>query len=217
MEVTREQVLAKIQSDDKYAVTMLIKLYERQTADEQDGQRTEEKNGQGFNADDAGFLSSLAQQAIRRREERRDGQIPQHWTDLSPRQMECLRKSIRKYARQMTEITNAKLAANAALDAAISPAIMKQVGGPLTGADAAQALVERMVANGASLGDQVAVALAVMGQPQIAERKPMPPSCTLIEQGANLRFPTAKELHTNFADLMRAEAERRNAEPGIFD
>jgi hypothetical protein len=114
MELTRETVLQAIETSDQSAVNALIKLYARQTADEQQSQATRHDNGVGFNGTDSAFLSSLAEQAIARRADRKAGKIPAHWTDLSPRQMTALRKAIKKYAGQLLQIAEDTQAANAA-------------------------------------------------------------------------------------------------------
>lgn len=114
MELTRESVLKAIAENDTVAVSALIKLYARQTADEQASQATGHDNGVGFNGTDAPFLSSLAEQAIARRADRKAGRIPSHYTDLSPRQIAALRKAITKYGRQLLEIAQETQAAKAA-------------------------------------------------------------------------------------------------------
>lgn len=113
MELTRETVLQAIAQNDKAAVNALIKLYARQTADEQHARVTGHDNGVGFNGTDAPFLSSLAEQAIARRAERKAGRIPAHWTDLSPRQISALRKALPKYGRQLLQIAEETQAAKA--------------------------------------------------------------------------------------------------------
>lgn len=95
-------------------VSGLIELYHRQTADEKDASTTVHENGMGFNGADAYFLSSLAAQAIERRRARAAGEVPAHWTDLSPKQLACLRKNIAKYVGQLVDIAEEKAAARAA-------------------------------------------------------------------------------------------------------
>lgn len=104
MELTRETVLEAIEKSDSACVNALIKLYARQTSDEQERRATGHDNGVGFNGTDAGFLSSLAEQAIERRRARSAGEVPAHYTDLSPRQIGAARKCLKKYGRQLLEI-----------------------------------------------------------------------------------------------------------------
>lgn len=114
MELTRETVLNAIETNDSACVNALIKLYARQTADEQQSERTAHDNGVGFNGTDGHFLSSLAKQAIDRRRARNAGEIPAHFTDLSPKQIGAARKCLKKYARQLLEIAQETQADNAA-------------------------------------------------------------------------------------------------------
>lgn len=113
MELTRETVIAAIETNDSACVNALIKLYARQTTDEQQAERTGHDNGIGFNGTDAPFLSSLAKQAIDRRRARAAGEVPAHWTDLSPKQIGAARKCLKKYARQLLEIAQDTQADNA--------------------------------------------------------------------------------------------------------
>lgn len=114
MEVTRETVLNAVETNDSACVNALIKLYARQTADEQQSERTSHDNGVGFNGTDGHFLSSLAKQAIDRRRARNAGEVPSHWTDLSPKQIGAARKCMKKYARQLLEIAQETQAENTA-------------------------------------------------------------------------------------------------------
>jgi hypothetical protein len=114
VELTRETILQAIETNDSACVNALIKLYARQTADEQQSERTAHDNGVGFNGTDGPFLSSLAKQAIDRRRARNAGEVPAHWTDLSPKQIGAARKCLKKYARQLLEIAQETQAENAA-------------------------------------------------------------------------------------------------------
>lgn len=77
----------------QWAVRALVRIYERQTADEQASQTTKVHNGIGFTGADAHILSSFAQQVQRGRK-------------LSEKQMAILRKRIPKYARQLEAIAS---------------------------------------------------------------------------------------------------------------
>lgn len=111
--LTAEQVLAKMNRDDKFAVNLLLALFNRQEADEQTTGCTRHENGVGFNGVDAPILTSFAEQAIRTRAARKEGRCD-YSNDLSPKQIALLRKKLAKYARQLTDLTNAAAAARSA-------------------------------------------------------------------------------------------------------
>lgn len=92
---TKDTILALLDRSDLAVGRALLALFNRQTAEEQGTGATVEQNGQGFNGVDASFGSSLAVQF------RDKG-------SLSPRQIACGRKMLRKYAGQLAEIANAK-------------------------------------------------------------------------------------------------------------
>lgn len=88
-----------------YAVEeALLRLYDRQTADEQSREATVERNGMGFGAFDAAFLSSLAVQV---RENRRGYPKGQR---LSVKQMALARRKVMRYAGQLALVANEKAA-----------------------------------------------------------------------------------------------------------
>jgi hypothetical protein len=72
------------------AVAVLFQIYERQTADEQAVGATKEDNGVGFTGVDAAFATSLVEQVKERH-------------SLSPKQIACVMKMTKKYARQAYE------------------------------------------------------------------------------------------------------------------
>jgi hypothetical protein len=79
----------------------ILRLYERQTAEERATHATHEANGLGFNLYDADFLSSLAEQV--KYSTRPVGRR------LSPRQLAVGRLRLMKYAGQLADIANAPL------------------------------------------------------------------------------------------------------------
>jgi hypothetical protein len=101
-QLTRENVMTKFNRDDRFAVSLLVEMYYRQTADEQANATTSASNGIGFNGTDANFLTSLAEQATAKRNERYCG--------LTERQLGAMRKAMQKYGRQLAEITNERIA-----------------------------------------------------------------------------------------------------------
>jgi hypothetical protein len=89
-----------------YAVEeAVLRIYDRQTDDEQELQSTKHANGRGFSAFDAEILSSFAVQIRANRYGRPNGQR------LSAKQMTIARKKIVYYARQLAEIAEQKQAA----------------------------------------------------------------------------------------------------------
>ena len=87
---TKEKIIHLIDTNDKAVVRALIRIYERQTADEQSAHATTHHNGVGFGATDAQFLTDIAKKA-------------QRYT-LSERQIAAVRKAIKKYWRQLMEV-----------------------------------------------------------------------------------------------------------------
>ena len=72
---------------------MLHALYDRQTWTERAAQVTADHNSMGFNAFDAPFLSSVAEQAER-------------YKTLTPGQARPVQRRLRKYASQLAQIAN---------------------------------------------------------------------------------------------------------------
>jgi len=69
----------------------LVKIYERQTIDEQNSQSTKENNGIGFNGLDANILSSFAEQVNKGR-------------NLSVKQMTIVYKKMPRYWKQVASL-----------------------------------------------------------------------------------------------------------------
>jgi hypothetical protein len=61
---TRQDVIDLIATSNVAVEKALVKLYERQTAAEQDDQHTHDRNGRGFGSFDAEILSSFASRVI---------------------------------------------------------------------------------------------------------------------------------------------------------
>ena len=103
---TKESILSLINKSDKAVYRGLVCLYERQTADEQNAETTNHRNGVGFNGTAAKFATSLAKQIIKWNEtpanERR------YNYPLSRTQLEAGRKIIRKYCGQLARVANEK-------------------------------------------------------------------------------------------------------------
>jgi hypothetical protein len=90
---TVDEVKAQMARNDGMVGRALLLLLEKQTEDEQRSELTKYRNGQGFNAKDARFGSSLAK-------------VVQSGKHLSPKQIESARKMLVKYSGQLTKIAN---------------------------------------------------------------------------------------------------------------
>lgn len=95
---TAEEVLDRLERSDVFVERSLLYLNGEQTEDERKNHTTIEANGVGFNAFDAEFLTSLAEQV-------EDSSYPEG-RRLSRRQRDVARKRLRKYVRQLVERAN---------------------------------------------------------------------------------------------------------------
>ena len=86
----RDQLLHLIKEKNEYAIGALLKIYSFQTTNEQMQQSTHEDNKMGFNATDAGFMSSMAEQFLKK-------------GSLSDRQIPYVKKCMPKYIKQLTQ------------------------------------------------------------------------------------------------------------------
>lgn len=77
--------------NEKWAVKGLLRIFERQTADEQDSEYTKYHNKVGFTGADAEILTSFAKRVVAGR-------------SLTEKQMKYVFKLMPKYARQLNEI-----------------------------------------------------------------------------------------------------------------
>jgi len=97
----KEYVRDRLGRDDRMAQKAVVKIFEFQTIDEQNAERTSYSNNVGFSGHDAPFLSSLAKQIIERtnRDPNRKSGIY-----LSKPQLISLKKLIKKYWKQLVNI-----------------------------------------------------------------------------------------------------------------
>ena len=87
----------QLSTNPAWAQRAIVKLWERQTADEQAAQTTGHDNGVGFNGTDAFILSSFAEQINKGR-------------TLSPKQLAIAFRKLPKYSKQIiSEIPQDKL------------------------------------------------------------------------------------------------------------
>lgn len=77
---------------DNQAIKGLLTIYSYQTSEEQDKGHTKEYNGVGFSGFDSEILSSFAEQYLEK-----------GW--LSPKQMNCVKKYLPKYSKQLIELS----------------------------------------------------------------------------------------------------------------
>lgn len=99
MNATKKDTLAfvknQLATNKLWATKALVRIYqENQTADEQAAKVTSHDNGIGFSGCDAEFLSSLAEQYLRR-------------GNLSDKQMVFVYKKMPKYAGQVIKMSDA--------------------------------------------------------------------------------------------------------------
>jgi len=93
---TISTIRAKVSSEPRWAERAILALYERQTAQEQQAERTIVLNRMGFNAFDAEILTSFARQIGR----------GQH---LSDKQLRIAYRALPKYAKQLERISREKM------------------------------------------------------------------------------------------------------------
>jgi hypothetical protein len=93
MYYTSAEIRSHLLADDRWLLRGLLAIYSRQTIAEQRRQETVERNGIGFNAFDASFLTDIAQKLSRS-------------GHLSDKQIAACRRSMLKYAGQLTRIAN---------------------------------------------------------------------------------------------------------------
>jgi hypothetical protein len=91
---TKEEIIARLQSDADFLTRALVVLYDRQTADEKAAEGTKHQNGVGFNGSDASYLSYVARYVIDRR------------VVVSGKHLEKVQKKLVKYAGQITAHAN---------------------------------------------------------------------------------------------------------------
>ena len=90
---TKDEIKAKLESDNEWLIRGLLAIHSRQTEDEQNSEMTKEDNGIGFNAFDAAILTDFVNQYNTAK-------------FLSKRQIILVRKKMLKYAGQLTRIAN---------------------------------------------------------------------------------------------------------------
>jgi hypothetical protein len=100
-----EWMRQQLKTNTKWALHALVTIANQQTTEEQISDRTIQHNGVGFGANDGDILMSFAKQVIAWNAET----VHKYATPLSARQVELLKKRIGKYARQLCDLSQAKL------------------------------------------------------------------------------------------------------------
>lgn len=95
MTLTKDQIIALINSDIRALQRAIVVVYENQTDSERNGWTTKVRNGVGFNKIDAPIMCSIATQI-------------QNGRTLSPKQIAVARRIIVKYAGQIEAAAIAK-------------------------------------------------------------------------------------------------------------
>jgi hypothetical protein len=92
----KDAVQHLISTNNAALAKALWNIYQRQTASEQSALTTLNRNGVGFNSNDAKFLSDIARR------------LPAYNFNMTPRQIAKVRPMMRKYWRQLLEEIAAK-------------------------------------------------------------------------------------------------------------
>ena len=90
---TEDEILRGLIFRDYWVIRALIRLYNRQTEDEKKTKETFQDNNMGFNKWDSGFLSAMAERAIRNQ-------------SFTQKEIREIRRRIIKYKKQLTQIAN---------------------------------------------------------------------------------------------------------------
>ena len=95
---TVEEIKQKLATSQPWIERAIIRLFERQTTDEQESETTTHKNAMGFSSFDAEILSSFAKQLVNR---------PGY--HLTPKQAALAAKKLPKYAKQLWTISQGQV------------------------------------------------------------------------------------------------------------
>jgi hypothetical protein len=90
---TADEIKALLTTNDKFVMRSIVKLFERQTIDEQAVDGTSHSNGVGFNGTDAFIMSRFAKFFMER-------------GYMTPKQLAIGKRKIMKYAKQLANIAN---------------------------------------------------------------------------------------------------------------
>lgn len=93
---SEHEIVNLINTNNTMVGRTLVKLYNRQTQDEQRDKETKYTNKRGFNHGDAKLLTSLAQYFIQ-------------YGNLTEKQLEVARVRLFKYRKQITRMANGEI------------------------------------------------------------------------------------------------------------
>lgn len=90
---TKNEIKSLLQTNDRFVLNSLLKLYDYQTEEEKINNETVVNNSAGFNSADANVLTRIAEQCCEK-----------HFISIP--QIEYVRKKILKYSGQLAKIAN---------------------------------------------------------------------------------------------------------------
>lgn len=90
---TKNEIKSLLQTNDRFVLNSLLKLYDYQTEEEKINNETVVNNSAGFNSADANVLTRIAEQCCEK-----------HFISIP--QIEYVRKKILKYSEQLAKIAN---------------------------------------------------------------------------------------------------------------
>jgi hypothetical protein len=88
---SKEDIQNLLEKNDEAVYKAMLRIYDRQTRDEQDAKDTQVWNSVGFTGTDAEIMSSFTESYKK-------------WGKLTPKQMVIARKKMKKYWKQLLEI-----------------------------------------------------------------------------------------------------------------
>lgn len=94
---TQDEIKQMLITNDRAVERAIVAIWNKQTSIEKSNQVTQEHNGVGYSAFDAGFMSSLAER------------LTWHQRGLTAKQISAARKVIVKYSHQLTLIANKEI------------------------------------------------------------------------------------------------------------
>jgi len=104
----RIMIQENMMKSQKWLERGILAIFARQTADEQNSENTTHDNRRGFNGSDAQFLSSLAKQILKRRNNKITAKFDVYRGSLSTKQTMTARRCMMKYARQLMLVVREK-------------------------------------------------------------------------------------------------------------
>jgi len=88
---SKESIQKLLETNDESVIKAMLRIYDRQTQDEQVAQDTQDWNSVGFTGVDAEIMSSFTEYYNK-------------WGKLSPKQMMLAKKKMKKYWKQLLDV-----------------------------------------------------------------------------------------------------------------